>query len=428
MAITARTVELAGWLGLDLLTTAPEQWKPAALRRLTATVDDLGGAVHKVAQILSTRPDVLGPGERAVLGRLCDTATPDPYSEVQRTLQIALSSAQRDLLADVDRSPIACGSVAQVHRARLVTDNRQIVLKVRRAGAGDRFRADLSIMTALARALSLLPRFAAYPVVSASAELATAILAQCDFAAERQTQRLFREAFAGQPEVLVPGIIDDLCGDGVIAMDLVENAVRIDAPDLDEKARTQALRAALRALYAMIFRHGLVHCDFHPGNLLVTPDGQVAVLDFGYTAAIPERGRRMLAKLLFAVTCHDAEGVAQLVADLAPAAVAPRTVARLAAELDPVLDGAAGATAGCFQLTRFAMELFDLQRRHGLRGDPAFTMAIVSLLSVEGLLKTYLPDLDFQREAIGYLAEALRTDGVRDRSTQLSGRATDVEP
>ncbi|MFI6094953.1 ABC1 kinase family protein [Lentzea sp. NPDC051213] len=403
-AVGGRVVPLAFGLLLDLVE---RDRRAAVTRRLARIAEDLGGAFHKAAQLLATRSDLLSEPQRVVLGRLCDRATPDPYPRIRHVVESTLSARQLGLLAAVDPVPAACGSVAQIHHARLSRDGRRIVLKVRRPGVAERFRADLRIIRALVQIANRIPAMATYPLATAVDQLETAIMGQLDFAAEARTQRFFCEAFAGSPDIAVPAIIDELCGEEVIAMDLVECGLRIDSPSLTEGAQARAVRTALRALYAMIFRHGLVHCDFHPGNLLVTPEGRLVLLDFGYTAVLVERDRRAFAELMLAVSFNDPHSAARIVADSGTPLVGPVNMGELADDLGRILEEMSGASADRFHIVRFVLELFAVQRRHAILGDPGFTMAIMSLLAVEGLLRTALPDLDFQREAVGYLAEAL---------------------
>lgn len=407
IVIGGRIAHLACGLFVDALIRSGQQRRVAVAGRLAATCEALGGAFHKAGQVLATRSDLLGDYHRAAFARLCDNATPDPYSRIYWVIESALPPRRRALIAAIDPVPIACGSVAQIHRARLAHDDRRIALKVRRPGVAKRFRADLTIAHAVARTANRFQRLATYPLVGAISQLEIAVVGQLDFVAEARAQRFFCDAFASWPEVVVPNIIDELCSDELIGMELIESGRRIDDPDLSTEVRVPALRTALRCLYAMIFRHGRLHCDLHPGNLLVTRDGKLALLDFGYIAVLPERERRAFAELFLAVSLNDPYGAARVVANMGTSVVESICVDKLADDLSKILDEVSGTTAERFQITSFVVTLFEVQRRYGLRGDPGFTMAIMSLLTIEGLLKTYTPTLDFQREAIGYVSEAL---------------------
>jgi len=155
-------------------------------------------------------------------------------------------------------------------------------------------------------------------------------------------------------------------------------------------------------LYRMIFEPGIVHCDFHPGNLLATASGDLVVLDFGYVATVPDETRRRFREFFLAIALADAELAARVIVETAEAG-APPDPAALEDDLHELLQRVHGASAAEFQVAGLVAGLFEIQRSHGIRGTPAFTTTILALVSYEGLLKLFEPSLDFQREAMPYV-------------------------
>jgi ubiquinone biosynthesis protein len=385
-----------------------------SLRRAEAfadALDRLGGAFQKGGQFLSTRPDLLGAESRRALSRLCDRAVPLSERAAEHALAAALSAAQRSEIAHVDLQAFACGSVSQVHLARL-RDGRLIALKLLRPDARRRFEADLALGRKGAAVLARLPQLGSVPVLAAFGQFSASLAGHLDLRLEASRQRSCRQHLAADRAVIVPALVDELCSERVIAMEYVAGAKRVDDPGLEPALRRAGLRGGLRVLYRMIFELGLVHCDFHPGNLLVAPAGRLVVLDFGYVAAVPPSARRQFTQFFLAIALDDAELATRVIVETANGRPPARTDG-LERELAALLRSVHGLGPGEFQITGLVHRLFEIQRRQGIPGTPAFAMMILALVSYEGLLKLFEPTLDFQREAIPYLlgrAAAMRPE------------------
>jgi ubiquinone biosynthesis protein len=190
-------------------------------------------------------------------------------------------------------------------------------------------------------------------------------------------------------------------------MEFVEAQGRINNHTIKLTSRRLAVRRALQALYRMIFEVGCFHCDPHPGNLLITVDEVVAVLDFGLVAEFKANDRRAFAEFFYSITAQNGRTAARIVRETAlcvPECLDPILLER---DLTVLLASCAGKTAAQFQIARFVTELFRVQRAHGIYGSPQFTLAILTLLVFEGVIKEVDPDLDFQQEAIPSVIVAL---------------------
>ena len=162
----------------------------------------------------------------------------------------------------------------------------------------------------------------------------------------------------------------------------------------------------------MIFRHGVIQCDFHPGNILISRSGQLVLLDFGYMHFLDNNSQRQLAELFLAMVSNDsAAGVDVIMraADRVPpdldAHRFQETVAKLFAEIFNL-------TAEQFDLTSFVVRLFGIQAEFGILSSPSFTMPILALLAYEGSLKDWYPEIDFQRESVPYILEAIANEST----------------
>jgi len=230
-------------------------------------------------------------------------------------------------------------------------------------------------------------------------EFARHIQAQLDFEAEAENQRQFVRMFAGNDQVKIPRLIDHLCTGTVLTMECLEGLEKTPALSLSRSEREKAARVGLRALYHMVFIEGLVHADLHPGNIFFRPGGEVVLLDMGLVARLNEEDRHSFADFFLGMASNDGRRCAGIVRDAAtyrgrnwdPQGF-DEAIVQLVAEFS--LKNAAD-----FEVTDFAIRLFDAQRRFGLRGSTAFTMTILSFVVFQGIVKQLHPALDFQEEA-----------------------------
>ncbi|MEV3988941.1 AarF/UbiB family protein [Streptomyces sp. NPDC049837] len=369
---------------------------------LLNTVTALGPAFVKVAQILSTRADVVPRHVARVLSTLHDQVRPLPLGDGSRHFGPELRRLLRDDPGLAARPPVAAGTIACVYRARL-TDGRTVALKVRRPGVARQLSTDLAIMPALARLAAPLPPLRGVPVADIMRQLAASLRGQLDFDRERRSLRFLKENLAEEPHVRVPAVYDDLCGPEVLVMEYLDDLHRPPPGGTDgERAAVTALRAA----YHMLFLDGFVHCDLHPGNLICGPGRDVTIVDAGFTVRLTPHARDKFTDFFHAMGLGDGQACARIV--LSTARSGPGTDTEgFRRELAALIDSCTGATAADFDLMDFAVRLFVLQRRHGLYADPQFVFPILSLLVLEGTVRSLGPDLDFQAVAKPYLTIAL---------------------
>ncbi|MBB1158305.1 ABC1 kinase family protein [Amycolatopsis dendrobii] len=362
---------------------------------LADTVAALGPAFVKAAQLLSTRADILPPRTCRALSRLHDQVRPAP----PRTLPPALRFG-----AGVPRL-VGAGSIACVYRVDL-PDGQAVAAKVRRPGIVRSLSADLAMLERGARVAARLPVLRGVPVTAVAAQLAESIRAQLDFGREAERLEGFRKALSVADGVTVPGVRPGLSTEDILVMDFLDGLARRRPEELGEAERRNAVVTALRAVYRMLFLDGVVHCDLHPGNLYFREDGSIVVLDAGFTVQLSEPAREKFAAFFYCMSQGDGEACADIVLSTAKAPPGSDT-ARFRADLAALVAEHTGRSAADFDLVSFAARLFDLQRGHGLHADPQFVFPILSLLVLEGTVREFHPDVDFQREARPMLVTAL---------------------
>lgn len=362
---------------------------------LAGTVVELGAAFVKAAQLLSTRADLLPPKVCRALARLYDEVRPEPAS----------SFAALRGLAGTPATLVGSGSIACVYRVR-VAGGRDVAVKVRRPDVVRSLPLDLAVLERVAGVLARLPVLRGAPVVDIARQLTEGIRAQLDLTREAELLDGFRRTMAHVPGVTVPAVDRELSTEDVVVMGFVDDLVRFRPDELSEANRRRAVVTALRAVYRMLFLDGVVHCDLHPGNLYFREDGSIVILDAGFTVRLSDSAREKFAAFFYCMGRGDGPACADIVASTATT-VPGADPDGFRAELVALVEASVGRRAGEFDLISFATTLFDVQRRHGFYADPQFVFPILSLLVLEGTVREFYPEVDFQREAKPLLVAAL---------------------
>jgi ubiquinone biosynthesis protein len=166
-----------------------------------------------------------------------------------------------------------------------------------------------------------------------------------------------------------------------------------------------AVVRALKALFNMIFKHGFVHCDLHPGNLKYNPAGTVVFLDCGFTASLSDIDREDFLHFFLSLVLNKGQYAAAIMRKKALRLVNGLKYEGFEREVVKLISAASGLNAGEFRVAEFVISLFDIQRRFGVYGTASFSMIIIALLAFEGVARTNWPSLDFQGIALESLVE-----------------------
>ena len=378
-----------------------------------AFVDDLealGPTFIKIGQALSTRPDMVPPAYLAALERMQDDVAPVPFQVIHVAVEEALGVRLNKVFDSFDETPLGSASLAQVHRATL-RDGRSVAVKVQRPGIVEQIRDDLDTLARLAGGIDRVTdlgrrvRFADWVH-----EFRRTLLAELDYRVEAENLDRFDAHFAAYPSLFVPKPIWDLTRPRLLTMELVEGTKVTSISGLQRTERDMAplATALLHGYLDQVFVHGEIHADPHPGNLLYTRDGRLALLDLGMVAHVPPRTRERLLKLLFAAVDGRgeqvaAEGIAmgtrledfdeeRYYRDVG------QLVARYAAQ-----SGATGQTEG-----RLVLDLVRLATACGLRTAPEMSLLGKTLLHLESVVRTLAPELDMKRVVEEHLNDMMR--------------------
>ncbi|MBL8632348.1 MAG: AarF/ABC1/UbiB kinase family protein [Myxococcales bacterium] len=359
----------------------------------------LGATFIKVGQIMSTRPDLLPPHVILALSRLQDDVGPFPFAQVERTIAEDFGQPIAALFREFSPQPIASASVAQVHRARL-PDGHLVAVKVRRPDIEELCAFDLSVMSFYARLLELVPSLRTLAPLESVEQFGRAIAMQLDFTIEAQNNRRFTQNFAADPQVIVPRLHDALCSRRVLTMDFIEGKKILDCTGSQPERRALG-ELGFRVMLKMIFADGFVHADLHPGNLLVTPDGKVALLDLGLVAEMDQTHRLAFARYFAAWARGDGHTMAEIMVTHSPS---PYVKDRQGFEqaIQGFVDRLHGKRLGEVEVAKVVYDMLQILRRYRVRVNATFTMVNIAIAVTEGIGKQLDPTLDLMNEAMPF--------------------------
>ncbi|ABG04301.1 2-octaprenylphenol hydroxylase [Rubrobacter xylanophilus DSM 9941] len=380
---------------------------PSFGARLRRALDDLGPTFVKFGQLLSTRSDILPESVLAELRKLQDTVAPMPPGAAQAIVERELGAPVERLFESFDPEPLGSASIGQVHRA-VLRDGRVVAVKVQRPEARPRVESDLELMRELAAFIDR--RFGERIFVDVPglvAEFEGVIRRELDYTAEAENARRFRANFAGS-RVRIPAVHTDLSTSRVLTLEYVEGtrfyAIRPLLLRPSERRRVAELGA--EAIFRMAFEHGFFHGDPHPGNLILTPEGDLALLDFGMVGFLSRGDIDALGRLFVAVIDRDAPAVLVGLEELG-VQYAPEVRADLVQDVGEFLHKYSGLSVGEVTLGQALSELISLARRYRLRVPPVFPLLTKALVTAEGIARSIDPTLNVYEVARPYARRLL---------------------
>ena len=349
-------------------------------------LEQLGATFVKLGQVLSTRPDLVGPEYEAELAKLQDAAPPVPGDAVAAAVMAELGRPVEELFATFDLEPLAAASIGQAHAATL-HDGTEVVVKVRRPGVVEQVEQDLEILRNLAaRAARRWSAADGFDVVGLAEEFAVTLRGELDYLREARSAERFAENFAVEPDVRIPRVFWETTTSRVLTLERirginVSEMAALDAAGVDRRALAER---ATRAFAQMVFDDGFFHADPHPGNFFIEADGTIGLIDFGMVGEIDERLRERLGALLVGLSRQDPDRLAAAVLRLT---VARRPVDRpaLRADLERLIGRYAGRAIGELPLGALIGEVLGILRGHRLQLPRELALLVKAVVMVEGL-------------------------------------------
>ena len=368
-------------------------------------LEDAGPVYVKIGQVLSTRSSKVWHSLRQQLTRLQDNVRPLAPDIFRHHLLCSMSQSPESLFLQVDDVPLATGSIAQVHRATLQS-GESVVIKLLRPNSYEEIVAALSLFRRVALLCAKLPGFRRSPVVESFDEIARAMLQQSDLKREAEMNAKLCEVYRDDARVKLPHVYKQYSNEAAIVMEFLPHLVKVTELKNPEWLE-ESLKSGFRTLFKMILDAGIIHCDFHAGNVFFSQNGRVTILDTGFMETFNPSEAYAFREFFLGIYRGDGENCARVLIETAASIGKKFHRRKFTEEITLLVRAHSRVAAAKFNVPGFSYRLFEIQRRNDLRGSHRFTLAIMSLLVFEGMAAEFVPDLDFQKEALAVLGPFL---------------------
>ncbi|WP_414549332.1 ABC1 kinase family protein [Anabaena sp. CCY 0017] len=418
-AVLGPTISLVFGLWWDSrrgIAVKKDQRRAVQLREL---LTKLGPAYIKIGQALSTRPDLVPPAYLEELTRLQDQLPPFANEIAYQFIEEELGAPPPEIYAELSLQPIAAASLGQVYKGKLKT-GEEVAIKVQRPDLRERIAIDLFILRQLAAWVKNRVKRIRSDLVGILDELGDRIFEEMDYIHEGENAERFFELYGHIEDIYVPKIYWEYTNRRVLTMEWITGTkltqtAEINAQGIDAR---YLIEVGVQCSLRQLLEHGFFHADPHPGNLLATPEGKLAYLDFGMMSEVQPPQRYGLIEAIVHVVNRDFEGLANDYVKLD--FLSPET------DLTPIIPAfarvfadAQGASVADLNIKSITDELSALMYEYPFRVPPYYALIIRSLVTLEGIAIYIDPEFKVLSEAYPYVAKRLLTDQAPQLRTSL---------
>jgi ubiquinone biosynthesis protein len=361
-------------------------------QRIRLALEELGPTFVKLGQVLSTRVDLFPPHWIAEFEKLQSSVPPVPFSDLLPEIEQALGRSPFEVFPDLDTTPYASASIAQVHLAKLA-DGTRVILKIRRPGIRAKIDADLRILGHVAHLIeSELPDARRYAPAEIATEFARSLARELDLAMEARNIDRFSKNFADDPTVVIPKVYWDWTSEVMNVQSHIEaipgnDLAAIQAAGLDRKELAQRGAAAV---LKMILIDGFFHADPHPGNVFYLPGNRIAMIDFGMVGRLTPHRRGQVIDLLAGMARVDDTAMLEVLIDWSGDAYVDQR--KLAVDMDELVFQYENMPLKDIRIGVVLRQFTAIMRQHSIVLPSDLTLMFKALITLEGLGRQYDPN------------------------------------
>ncbi|AQK93189.1 Ubiquinone biosynthesis protein ubiB [Zea mays] len=280
---------------------------------LRSILTRLGPTFVKIGQGLSTRPDLCPVEYLEELAELQDSLPTFPDEDAFACIERELGFTLDSIYSAISPSPIAAASLGQVYKAKLKYSGKLVAVKVQRPGIEDAIGLDFYLLRGLGFLINKYVDIVTSDVVALMDEFARRVFQELNYVQEGQNARRFKKLYADKQDVLVPDIFWDYTSAKVLTMEWIEG-VKLNQQAAIESQGLKVLdlvNIGIQCSLRQLLEYGYFHADPHPGNILATPEGKLAFLDFGMMSETPEDARVAIIGHVVHLVNRDYEAMAR---------------------------------------------------------------------------------------------------------------------
>ena len=379
------------------------------VERIRLTLESLGPTYIKFGQVMSTRPDLVPPEMLLELKRLQERVPPFSSEEAIKRIESELGQPVEQLFAFFDKTPLAAGSLGQVHRA-VHFDGTPLAVKIQRPDAARHVERDLSLMQQIALLVEgNIAEARIFDPVGLVNHFARTIRRELNFAREGRTMDEFRRLFRQDATLYVPQVFLNLSTEAVLTMEFIDG-FRIDEIEPHQSAPLEPSEIAAngaRIFMKQAFEFGVFHGDPHPGNIRIRRDGTICLLDYGMVGVLDDGTREQLIDLIVAISQQDVDASIQLILQFAEP---NRQIDRALLQIDmrDFVFNYYGVELEHLNVGRLLSDFVAILSNHGIRCPSNLMLLIRALVTLDGIGRDLDPTFNLAAHLQPFLERLVR--------------------
>lgn len=378
--------------------------------RVRMSFEELGPTFVKLGQLLATRPDLVPEEYVLEFEKLHDRVHSLPFSVIENVLKEEFGRELYQKFSVIEAEPIGAASIAQVHKARLLT-GELVVVKVQRPGILQTINDDLNVLYFLAELLvAYVPETRPFNPLGIVDEYFKTLELETNFIVEANNIRRFQENFVGMKSVKIPHVYLNFTTERVLTMEALPGIPLSQEGSLQQAGVIpgEVIREALSIYLKMIFQDGLFHGDLHAGNFFILPNNLIGLIDFGVVGRLNPKTQTAIANMLLALSKEDYERLAFEYVDLAPFSE-DVNVDLFAKELRELVAPFYGLTLKNVNLGKILMKSSNVAARHRVHVPTELMLFFKSIISFEGIGRKLDKDFDFLKYSLEFAGDLAKT-------------------
>ncbi len=359
--------------------------KPEMLRRIFA---ELGGAFIKLAQFLSVRPDKIPLEYVKEFEKLQDRVPPVPFEEVKAIIESEFKKPLKDIFKEFEKEPVASASIAQVHKAKLLT-GKEVAVKVQRTKINEIMKRDIDLMLSLALYMEKHNHtIKGINPVSIIQEFKKWTEKELDFEQEAANIKVFSINFMKDKNVIIPGIYEDYCTKKILTMEYIHGVELNNFEKVKEKGFDidNVTKIGFNSILKQVFIDGFFHADPHPGNILIISNDKIAFVDFGIVGTFDEQLKENATNIFIGIIKNDPDMIIEALIGMG---MDGKDTQIIKAEIEEKIKPLQGTELKDIIISKVLEDVLKILQRHEFDIPLDFVLFGKTVMTLEGIALKY---------------------------------------
>ncbi len=363
---------------------------PVRLRRI---MENAGGSLVKVGQMLSLRADLIPQEYCDEFAKLQDSVKPFPFAQVKNILESEYKKPLKDVFKEFEEKPLASASVGQVHKARLKS-GEFVAVKIQRPDIKRIFEADIDLLKYIAEeAEKYLPQLKPFKPKKIVEEFEKYTEKELDYLAEAKNIEIFYEKYKYSPKIKIPKVYSEYTTHKIIVMEFIDGRKISEIDSLTKEEKKKITLVVYKSFIEQIFDMHIFHADPHPGNIFLMKNGKIAFLDFGIVGRLSPDLRENIEYMLVGLVKGDLDLLVQSFLGLGM--VEDIDEQKFKEDLFEAWAEYHGSSLKQINMKRFFETTFDLGRKYNIEFPHNFVLLVKAVVTIEGFAKQLYPEANF---------------------------------